>query len=166
MSITSVQEELSRIDREEELAEVERFGHAEALRVGQWIVDNAIADNRVIAVTIFLGEQRVFHAALAGTNHDNDLWLDRKANLVKMYGRSSYYVKNLFLSYGRDFFTDSLHDPHVLAAAGGGFPVRVRGSLVGVIAVSGAWTDGGERAEHELPIAALSALRATQVLEV
>lgn len=156
------QEELSLIDSEEKSAEVERFGHAEARQVGQWIVDAAVRDRRVIAVTIFLGDQRVFHTALAGTNHDNDLWLDRKVNLVRMYDRSSYYVKHLFLSYGRDFFADSLHDPHVLAAAGGGFPVRVRGSLVGVIAVSGAWTDGGERSEHELPVAALQALRASQ----
>jgi uncharacterized protein (UPF0303 family) len=116
------------------------------------------ADSLPGCVTVYLGDQRVFHAAKQGTSADLDLWLDRKVRVVRMYGRSSYYVKRLFLAQDRDFATASLHDPRHLMAAGGGMPIRVGEALVGVIAFSG-WHEQGE---HALAVEGLELLADAQ----
>jgi uncharacterized protein (UPF0303 family) len=67
---------------DEEAAQLDTFGYAEAWTLGEWVLDRARSDNLPVAVTVTLGEQRAFSAALAGTSHDNDLWLDRKIRVV------------------------------------------------------------------------------------
>jgi uncharacterized protein (UPF0303 family) len=141
---------------DEEAAQLDTFGYAEAWTLGEWVLDRARSDNLPVAVTVTLGEQRAFSAALAGTSHDNDLWLDRKIRVVQMFAHSSFYVQHLFAKQGRDFRVESRLDPDLYAAAGGGFPIRVRGLLVGAIAVSG-WNEAGE---HALAVEAITTLHA------
>lgn len=102
--------------------------------------------------------ESLFHAALPGTSADLDLWLDRKVRVVRAYGRSSFYVKRLFLAQGRDFASDSLYDSRVLMAAGGGMPIRIGEAPVGAIAFSG-WHEEGE---HALAVEALRTLAGSQ----
>ena len=45
-----------------------------------------------VTISIWLGQQRVFHAALPGTSADNDSWVEKKANVVRRFGRSSLDV--------------------------------------------------------------------------
>ena len=42
-----------------------------------------------VAIAIWLGPQRVFHAALPGASADNDGWLDRKHRVVERFGQAS-----------------------------------------------------------------------------
>jgi len=149
---------LASLSEDEGRTRLLRFGYHDAWTLGRWSIERMTAESLVGAVTIFLADQRVFHAALAGTSADLDLWLDRKVRVVRMYGRGSYYVKRLFLAEGRDFATESLHDPRELMAAGGGMPIRVGEAMVGVIAFSG-WDETGE---HALAVAGLEALAAGQ----
>lgn len=158
MTITDAEFELESLHADEDAARLERFGYDDAWRLGVWSIERLRTDSLVGAVTIFLGDQRVFHAALPGTSADLDRWLDRKVRVVRAYARSSFYVKRLFLSQGRDFATESLYDPRELMAAGGGMPIRVGDAPVGVIAFSG-WHEEGE---HALAVEALHALALTQ----
>jgi uncharacterized protein (UPF0303 family) len=158
MTITEATSELESLTVDENRARLERFGYDDAWRLGMWSVDRMRSDALAGAVTIFLGDQRVFHGALPGTSPDIDLWLDRKVRVVKTYARSSFYVKRLFLSQGRDFATESLYDPREVMAAGGGMPIRVGDAPVGVIAFSG-WHESGE---HALAVEALSTLATAQ----
>lgn len=158
MTITDPASVLDELTADEDRARLARFGYDDAWRLGTWSVERMRADGLVGAVTIFLGDQRVFHAALAGTSPDIDVWLDRKVRVVRQYARGSYYVKQLFLSRGQDFAADSLYDPRELMAAGGGMPIRVGGAPAGVIAFSG-WHEQGE---HALAVEALQALAAAQ----
>ncbi|WP_308466164.1 heme-binding protein [Rathayibacter soli] len=158
MTITDAEFELESLLADEDAAWLERFGYDDAWRLGIWSVERLRADRLVGAVTIFLGDQCVFHAALPGTSADLDLWLDRKVRIVRTYARSLFFVKRLFLSQGRDFATESLYDPRQLMAAGGGMPIRVGDAPTGVIAFSG-WHEEGE---HPLAVEALRALAATQ----
>ncbi len=155
---TNLGETLAALLHDEEDAQLARFGYDEARRLGAWVIERGLRDGLSIAVTVTLGEQRVFSAALPGTSHDNDLWLDRKIAVVGMFAHSSYYVQHLFAQQGRDFRVESRLDPMLYAAAGGGFPIRVDGLLVGAIAVSG-WNEPGE---HALAVEAIVALRAEQ----
>jgi uncharacterized protein (UPF0303 family) len=156
---TNADERLAQFLDDEDVAQLERFGYDEGWELGSWVIERGRRDGLMIAVTVTLGEQRVFSAALPGTSHDNDLWLDRKINVVQMFAHSSYYVQHLFAKQGRDFRTESRLDPTLYAAAGGGFPIRVGGVLVGAIAVSG-WHEDGE---HALAVEAISALRDRQL---
>ena len=158
MTITDAPSDLRALIADEDDSRLERFGYDDAWTLGTWSMARMRAESLVGAVTIFLGDQRVFHGALPGTSADIDLWLDRKARVVRMYGRGSYYVKRLFLSRGQDFATESLHDPCELMAAGGGMPIRVGDAPVGVIAFSG-WNEEGE---HGMAVEALRALAAAQ----
>ncbi len=135
--------ELADLLRDEE-AELEHFGHDEAWQLGVWLRERLVADGIVGAVAVYIGEQRAFVGSVAESSADLDGWLDRKARTVRIYGHSSFWVKHRFAP-GPDDFQRFLADPRGIAAAGGGFPIRVRGSIVGVVACSG-WTEEGEHA--------------------
>jgi uncharacterized protein (UPF0303 family) len=158
MKITAEAFDLDSLTADEHAARLSHFGYDDAWRLGVRSVERMRAKSLTGAVTILLGDQRVFHAALPGTSADLDGWLDRKVRVVRAYGRSSFYVKRLFLSQGRDFATESLYDPREVMAAGGGMPIRIGEAPVGVIAFSG-WHEEGE---HALAAELLRELAAAQ----
>jgi uncharacterized protein (UPF0303 family) len=129
------------------------FTYDDAFAVGCDIVRRATDPNATAAVSIVFGEQRVFHAARPGTTADNDDWLRRKIRLVSRFNLPSLLVREQFASMGIDLTSLPHLAPAEYALAGGGFPLRVNGSLIGAIAVSGL-TD---REDHDLVVAALEA---------
>ena len=68
------------------------FDHDDAWRVGSALVARSRSENLPVTITIWLGEQRVFHAALPGTSADNDAWAEKKARVVRRFDRSSLEV--------------------------------------------------------------------------
>ena len=131
------------------------FGHDDAWQLGRAIVERAVADGLAITVAITFGEQRVFHAARPGTSADNDDWLARKARVVSRFDAPSLLVGLRARMHGVDFNAVFGLDPARYAAAGGAFPLRVNGSLIGAVAVSGL----AERDDHDLVVEALEAAR-------
>lgn len=133
----------------------DRFSHADAWSVGSALVQRGNAENLTITVAIWLGDQRVFHAALPGTSADNDAWVEKKARVVRRFNRSSLAV---FEHYDVGAFS-AFHEAFGLSRAEyapgeGAVPIRVRGSLVGVLAVSG--LEGG--GDHDLALWGLRTL--------
>ena len=53
------------------------------------LVGTAQSHNLPIAIDITRGGQQLFHAALAGSTPDNDVWIARKIRAVMQFGRSS-----------------------------------------------------------------------------
>src|SRR5882757_1441922 len=98
MTLSDATSVLDSLSADEDRTRLHRFGYDEAWALGAWSFERMTADSLTGAVTIFLGDQRVFHAARPGTSADLDLWLDRKVRVVRMYSRSSYYVKRLFVA--------------------------------------------------------------------
>jgi uncharacterized protein (UPF0303 family) len=137
--------------REERELVFSHFDQLDAWQVGSALVEHAISASLPVAVSIDFAKQRVFHAALPGASRDNDLWLRRKARVVRMYGQSSLRVGTYFRSLGGNFAEHSLHDPKRFAATGGAFPLRIGASMIGVIAVSGLT----ESQDHDLVVHAL-----------
>ncbi|NQX26778.1 heme-degrading domain-containing protein [Microbacteriaceae bacterium VKM Ac-2854] len=121
---------------EERQIQFEKFDYADAWAVGSRLVELARERGFGVTITIAFGDQRVFHAALPGTSPENDDWLDRKFNVVRYYRMSSLAVRYRFESVGGDF-AETTHDKARYAAAGGGFPLWVNGSLIGAVGVSG-----------------------------
>jgi uncharacterized protein (UPF0303 family) len=137
----------------EQPPDFDHFDHDDAWCAGSTLVARCRADGHPVAISIWLGEQRVFHAALCGTSADNDSWLDRKARVVRRFAQSSLDVHERYVSGIAEFFSVFGLSPEYYAPWGGAVPIRLRGALVGVIAVSG--LDSGR--DHDLAIWGLRA---------
>lgn len=137
-----------------EARDLERFDLEVAWKIGRSLVDECRDKNLPVTISLWLGEQRVFHAVLLGSGADNDSWVERKARTVRRFGCSSLEAhQRIEEGLGSDLFTIlGLARGHY-ALSGGAVPIRVRGAMVGVIAVSGleASTD------HDLAVSALAA---------
>jgi uncharacterized protein (UPF0303 family) len=128
------------------------FGYADAWTVGSRVVELATRRGLSIATSIVFGDQQVFYSALEGTCADNDDWLARKFRVVRRYNHASLTIGTRFRARGLDFAVDSRLDPRLYAAAGGAFPIRVGGSIVGILGVSGLT----EFEDHDLVVEVLS----------
>jgi uncharacterized protein (UPF0303 family) len=118
--------------QEEEL-QFSSFTNDDAWRLGCMLVE--AARGLPVAIDISRGEQRLFHAALAGSAADNDAWIERKNRVVRRFGHSSFYMG---VSSDGSFNDQFLLDEREFAAHGGAFPVIVRDvGVVGTVTVSG-----------------------------
>jgi uncharacterized protein (UPF0303 family) len=136
----------------EPVPDLDRFTHDDAWEVGSALVARCRAEQLPVTIAIWLGQQRVFHAALPGTSADNDAWVEKKARVVNRFGRSSLEVFEHYDVGSNPNFHDSFGLSRAEYAPGeGAVPIRVRGSLVGVLAISGLEAGG----DHELAVSAL-----------
>lgn len=138
---------------QERTLQFDAFSHNDAWMLGTRLRTLAAEQTLPVAIAIMLGDQRVFHAGLAGSSADNDGWLERKFAVVRRYGHSSLAVGVEFRSRGVDFDVDSRLDLTRFAAHGGAFPLFVRGSIVGMVGVSGL----PQLDDHALVVEALGA---------
>ena len=76
----------------ESAPDLDHFTHDDAWEVGSNLVARCRTEQLPVTISIWLGQQRVFHAALPGTSADNDAWVEKKANVVRRFGRSSLEV--------------------------------------------------------------------------
>jgi uncharacterized protein (UPF0303 family) len=130
----------------------DKFDHDDAWRLGSALVADCRARRLPVTIAIHLGEQRVFHAALPGTSADNDEWAMRKARVVRRFDRSSQEVGQAYAGGDPAMFHAAFALPAgEYAPTGGAVPIRVRGTLVGVLAVSGL----SSAEDHDLGTAAL-----------
>lgn len=132
--------------------DLEQFGHDEAWQMGSALAARCRADQLPVTISIWLGEQRVFHAALSGTSADNDAWVEKKARVVRRFNRSSLEVYEHYVTRMPDFFQIFGLSRAEYAPGEGAVPIRVHGALVGVLAVSGLEQGG----DHDLAVSAFA----------
>lgn len=133
--------------------ELDRFGYDEAWELGSALVARCRAEQLPVTIAIWLGQQRVFHAALPGTSADNDAWVEKKARVVQRFNRSSLEVFAHYQVASNPAFHDIFGLSRAEYAPGeGAVPLRVAGCLVGVLAVSGLEAGG----DHDLAVSALT----------
>ena len=129
---------LDRLVAEEAELRFTSFALDDAWELGVRLRAAAAARGLPLAIAIWFGPQRVFHAALPGSSADNDGWLDRKHRVVERFGHASMLVGEEFRAKGEDFDTQARLDPSEFAAHGGVVPIRLRGSgVIGAVGVSG-----------------------------
>jgi len=122
---------------EENSIDFDSFSHADAWALGSAMVTTATERGYPVAIAIVFGEQRVFHAALKGSSATNDDWLRRKFTAVYKHNCSSYALECQQRAMGGDYFAENGYRPADIAVDGGAVPLRVRGSLIGAVGVSG-----------------------------
>lgn len=116
------------------LFDFEELDHYAARSIGQAVAEVAESEQLPIAVAVFLGEQLIYHSAFTGTTAENDEWIRRKRNTALSQDMSSLeFLLTQSLSSGPTRWLD----PNDFAIAGGAIPLRVRGSIVGTVVLSG-----------------------------
>ena len=121
---------------------LDSFDHAAAWRLGTLMVERALRESAAIIVDIRRPSMVLFRSALAGTTAENEAWLERKARTVLRFEMSTALLAARFEAKGVDLSAAGWFDTEQFAAAGGSFPVRVRGvGLVAAVTVSGLTSD-------------------------
>lgn len=145
-------EKLTILAHQDEELRFSSFVHDDAIAVGQYVIDLARERDLTISTSVWLGEQLVFQAALAGTTADNDGWMNRKAAVVRRFDNASLFVAEQMAHYGfSDPATARMVDPMLYAFNGGAVPIRIGATQVGVAVASGVNDD----VEHDLVVEAL-----------
>ncbi|SFF47087.1 Uncharacterized protein, UPF0303 family [Paenibacillus algorifonticola] len=141
------------IAKQEMLLQFDKFSHDMGIEIGLLLLSKARSEGKSIAVDISKCGQQIFHAALEGTTVDNDEWLRKKKNTVYRLNQSTLGIQLKLKKQGVTL-EEALHlSPVDYVAAGGGFPIKVRGvGFIGAIAVTGT----SEVDEHELITSCLS----------
>lgn len=148
--------DLARVIHQETELRLPRFDHDDAWRLGTLLRDLAVARKYSLVIDIRrFGQpvQPLFYAALAGTTPDNARWVQRKANVVARFHRSSYQL-GLYLAQSNTTIREKYSlDEADYAAHGGSFPLHViHAGIVGAVTVSGL----PQREDHNLVVEALA----------
>ncbi|MET0693792.1 MAG: heme-degrading domain-containing protein [Propionibacteriaceae bacterium] len=118
------------------------FEPADAWRLGTLMVERALREQAPVIIDISRPRMVLFRSALAGTTEENEAWLDRKSRTVFRYETSTALLAARFEAQGVDIWTAPWFDSDTFTAAGGSFPVRVRGvGVVAAVTVSGLSSD-------------------------
>lgn len=133
-----------------------RFDEAAALRLGQILVDLALAADLPVVIDIRTADRTLFHAGLPGSAPLNDRWAHRKSNTALMFQLPSLLIGRRNQAKGETLDRHGLASTD-FAEAGGAVPIRVEG--VGVVAV--ATVSGLPQVEdHKLVVRGIRALMA------
>jgi len=125
---------------------LERLTAVDAMGIGQAILGLAQAwfPDRPIAVHIEKDDHPLFVYFMDGTGAGNADWVNKKKNVSRRFGHSSWMVRQQCVERGIDFNQETGLDPALYRAEGGALPLVVRGrGRVGTLVVSGlaGWED-------------------------
>lgn len=134
----TVEELLAVLEMQEEVLQFGHFTNQDAWELGSLMAKEAIKRNLSVAISIRLNNgYTVFQYAADGTNLDNERWMSRKYNTVKVKEMSSLRAYTTLRAEERTL-ADWFMDPAEFAIHGGGFPIRIEEvGVIGVILVSG-----------------------------
>lgn len=134
----SLDSDIARLILQEEQLRFDHLDEADAWALGSRMRAAAVERKLPFVIDIRVAGRPLFYTALPGTTPDNPEWVRRKVNVVMRYHRSSYRFNREMQQRGLSVGPDRGVDPMHHAAAGGGFPVFIKGTgVVGSVTVSG-----------------------------
>ncbi len=133
----SIADDIVILKRQEAELQFKRFNEEDAWVLGSQMRSAAMASAFPFVIDIRMGIRPLFYTALVGSTPENPDWVRRKANTVYRFEGSSYRIGREYELRGAAFDSSRGIDVMQYAAAGGGFPIRLAGSVVGVVTVSG-----------------------------
>jgi uncharacterized protein (UPF0303 family) len=148
----SLETDIARLKLQEERLAFTSFNEEEAWKLGSAMRAHALERKLPIVMDIRIGIRPLFYAALPGTTPENPDWVRRKVNTVYRFAASSYRVVLEYKLKGDAFDASRGIDLMNYAPAGGGFPIRLAGNVVGVVTISGI----PQREDHNFAVESLS----------
>ena len=151
----AIADDLAHVIHQEADLRLPRFDNDDAWQLGLLLRDLAVSRRHTLVIDIRrFGQppQPLFYTALPGTTPDNARWVQRKANVVARFHRSSYQL-GLYLAHNNLTFAEKYSLPDAdYATHGGSFPLHVTGAgIIGAVTVSGL----PQREDHNLVVEAL-----------
>lgn len=133
----TIDEVIAVLGMQEEILQFSHFTNEDAWALGNVIVAEARHRNLDIAVSIRLNNgYTVFQYAGNTTNYNNERWMMRKFNTVRLMEKSSLRLYSE-LQKSQETMEDLGLDEKEYACSGGGFPIRVEEvGVIGAILVS------------------------------
>lgn len=154
--------DLDILARQEALLQFESFNADSAWDLGCRLKSMCEAQRLAVLIEIRLVGQTVFLYAMPGTTPENADWARRKHNAVDLLQRSSYALSLEMQAKGSTLAQRLGLPERDFVAAGGCFPIRVRGTgFVGTVTVSGL----PQRADHRLVSAAVAQMLGVDLAE-
>ncbi len=150
----SVTDDIAALKRQEEVLQFKRFNEEDAWALGSQMRERAAERKLPLVIDIRIGIRPMFYVAMPGTTPENPDWVRRKVNTVYRFAACSYRTGLEYNAKGNPFDQSRGIDPMQYAPAGGGFPIRLAGSLVGAVTVSGI----PQRDDHNFVAESLAAL--------
>lgn len=131
------QQILAQCIHEEETLRFPSFSQTQALELGTLLYERSLDCPGPVAIEIRINRMRVFCFYPDGTNENNALWLQAKANTVDMTQKSSLrHWAEIQLS-GKTPLERRMPEEKY-ACCGGGFPLYVKNAgVIGTVCVSG-----------------------------
>lgn len=149
----SIADDIAALKRQEEILRFSQFSEDDAWTLGCQMRARAAERKLPLVMDIRIGIRPLFYAAMPGTTPENPDWVRRKINTVYRFEASSYRIGLEYKAKSNPFDQSRGIDPMQYAPAGGGFPIRMAGSVVGAVTVSGI----PQRDDHNFVVESLSA---------
>lgn len=128
---------LNKSIEEEEKYQFTSFAQTDAKILGELLFQKSLKYNKPAAIEIRFNHLIVYRFFPDGTNKNNELWLQAKANTVDMLGISTLHLYVELERSGESLREHRMKEEDY-ARFGGGFPLKLKGSgVVGSICVSG-----------------------------
>lgn len=152
--MNSTPQTLAELAKQEAYLQFECFTHEMAHDIGEKLYKLALKRQLPISIDITRNGQQLYHAALEGSQVDNDHWIKRKSNVVARFGISSHHMSLQLENQNKTLEQTYFLDPSEYAAHGGSFPIILKNSgVIGSITVSGLPSEQ----DHALVVEVLSA---------
>jgi uncharacterized protein (UPF0303 family) len=130
-------QDLERCREQEKKLVFSRFSREDAFAIGCRLYEETKKTGKGVAIQIIVNELIVFRVMPEGTTKNSEKWLTRKHNMVIAKGMSSERAR-LEREHAGKTMEDWCMKQEEFAAAGGGFPIRLKDSdLIGSICLSG-----------------------------
>lgn len=159
----SLDADLKTLALQEERLQFSSFDAETAWVLGSKLRELAVARGYKLAIEVRQLGFPLFYSALPGSSPDNADWLRRKRNVVERFHKSSYAMGLAMQQRGMTLverYGIALAD---YVGAGGGFPIRVRGTgVVGFVGVSGL----AQRDDHNFIVEVLAQMLGEPLAEV
>ena len=109
-----------------------------ALKLGVLAQNIGINRGLPIAIEVRIGDWVIYHASLPGSSIENNLWLERKAKVVKLKHHSTLYERVKSEEQFVDWFVSNMVSEVDYAIHGGGLPLITKeDGFVGALIISG-----------------------------
>jgi uncharacterized protein (UPF0303 family) len=145
--------DIAKILEQERTLMFSRFEESDAFAIGCAIKANLEKAGIGALIDVRLWDRQLFCCAMKSTTADNADWVRRKVNVVQRFHCASYRKALELKEAGASFEAAHGTDPRDYAAAGGGFPIRLKdGPVIGCITVSGL----PQRDDHRVVVEAIA----------
>ncbi|MFB9769202.1 heme-degrading domain-containing protein [Lactiplantibacillus modestisalitolerans] len=147
------------ITQQEQQALLSHFNLADVAPLVESLREIGQEDFEKVCILITINKREVFFRAGTQTTHENNLWIQKKSNVVDAFDHSSLFEKAVYADDPDSFYKGSGLSPKDFAIVGGGFPIGIKNTgIIGSLIVSGLTDEG----DHELAYKALLDLKAQQ----